>query len=89
MSNSELREGKTRSDEIDKQIEEDSKKFKRECKILLLGESFCSLPRHSVHLEGGCVRDGRRISLGPCSGYLDRLLRSARTGPFHPAPLVN
>lgn len=37
MSNSELREGKTRSDEIDKQIEEDSKKFKRECKILLLG----------------------------------------------------
>ncbi|EEB94655.1 hypothetical protein MPER_06496 [Moniliophthora perniciosa FA553] len=28
---------KSRSDAIDKQIEEDAKKFKRECKILLLG----------------------------------------------------
>ncbi|TFY75458.1 hypothetical protein EWM64_g8555 [Hericium alpestre] len=36
VSNSQ-REGKARSDAIDKQIEEDSKKFKRECKILLLG----------------------------------------------------
>ncbi|KAJ2916109.1 hypothetical protein MD484_g4302, partial [Candolleomyces efflorescens] len=31
------RAGKARSDEIDKQIEEDNKRFKRECKILLLG----------------------------------------------------
>ncbi|KAL0955378.1 hypothetical protein HGRIS_001626 [Hohenbuehelia grisea] len=31
------RAGKVRSDQIDKQLEEDSKKFKRECKILLLG----------------------------------------------------
>lgn len=29
-----------RSYEIDKQIEEDSRKFKKECKILLLGESL-------------------------------------------------
>jgi hypothetical protein len=28
---------KERSDEIDRQIEEDSKKFRKECKILLLG----------------------------------------------------
>ncbi|KAH9957678.1 G-protein alpha subunit [Russula dissimulans] len=36
-SNSQEAEGKARSDMIDRQIEEDSKKFKRECKILLLG----------------------------------------------------
>jgi len=30
-------EGKARSDMIDRQIEEDAKKYKRECKILLLG----------------------------------------------------
>ena len=33
------RAGKARSDEIDKQLEEDHKRLKRECKILLLGES--------------------------------------------------
>ncbi|KAF8161674.1 heterotrimeric G-protein alpha subunit, GPA3-like protein [Crassisporium funariophilum] len=31
------RSGKERSDQIDKQIDEDCKRFKRECKILLLG----------------------------------------------------
>ncbi|TFK20026.1 heterotrimeric G-protein alpha subunit, GPA3-like protein [Coprinopsis marcescibilis] len=31
------RSGKARSDEIDRQIDEDNKRFKRECKILLLG----------------------------------------------------
>lgn len=31
------RSAKERSDAIDRQIEEDSKQFKRECKILLLG----------------------------------------------------
>jgi guanine nucleotide-binding protein subunit alpha len=36
-SNSQEAEGKARSDMIDRQIEEDSKKYKRECKILLLG----------------------------------------------------
>lgn len=30
--------GRDRSYAIDKQIEEDSRKFKKECKILLLGE---------------------------------------------------
>ena len=33
------RAGKERSDEIDRVLEEDNKKFKRDCKILLLGES--------------------------------------------------
>ena len=32
------RAGKERSDEIDRGLEEDSKKFKRDCKILLLGK---------------------------------------------------
>lgn len=35
-------EGKARSDMIDRQIEEDSKRYKRECKILLLGT--CATP---------------------------------------------
>ena len=33
------REAQQRSQEIDRQIEEDSRRFKKECKILLLGES--------------------------------------------------
>ncbi|KAI0053257.1 G-protein alpha subunit [Auriscalpium vulgare] len=37
VSSTQEREERARSDLIDKQIEEDSKKFKRECKILLLG----------------------------------------------------
>jgi hypothetical protein len=36
-------DGKTRSDMIDRQIEEDAKKYKRECKILLLGQSTSSI----------------------------------------------
>jgi guanine nucleotide-binding protein G(i) subunit alpha len=36
-SNTREAEEKARSDLIDRQIEEDSKKYKRECKILLLG----------------------------------------------------
>jgi hypothetical protein len=39
MSNGD-REGKQVSDQIDRQLEEDHKKFKRECKILLLGDYF-------------------------------------------------
>ena len=39
-SNSQEAEGKARSDMIDRQIEEDSKRYKRECKILLLGACF-------------------------------------------------
>ena len=38
---------KERSDEIDKQIEEDAKKFKKECKILLLGACAVVLARIS------------------------------------------
>ena len=38
-SSSQEVEGKARSDLIDRQIEEDSKRYKRECKILLLGAS--------------------------------------------------
>jgi guanine nucleotide-binding protein subunit alpha len=36
-SSSQEADGKARSDMIDRQIEEDSKRYKRECKILLLG----------------------------------------------------
>jgi hypothetical protein len=39
-SNSQEAEGKIRSDMIDRQIEEDAKRYKRECKILLLGAYF-------------------------------------------------
>ena len=37
---------KERSDEIDRQIEEDSRRFRKECEILLLGTllSLASLP---------------------------------------------
>lgn len=38
------REEKERSDAIDRQLEEDSKKFKKECKILLLGVSLVLNP---------------------------------------------
>lgn len=44
------REAQQRSQEIDKQIEEDSRKFKKECKILLLGE-YSSI--HSPQATGG------------------------------------
>jgi hypothetical protein len=48
-SSSQEAEGKARSDMIDRQIEEDSKKYKRECKILLLGA--CATPV-LCHSEG-------------------------------------
>ena len=48
------REAQQRSQEIDRQIEEDSRKFKKECKILLLGEyplALCSgAARHGLSL---------------------------------------
>jgi hypothetical protein len=37
---------KERSDAIDRQLEEDSKKFKKECKILLLGMWLCAVFVH-------------------------------------------
>lgn len=47
--------GKERSDAIDKLIEEDQKRFKRECKILLLGKPFfCPVSSHfSIFLGSG------------------------------------
>lgn len=41
------------SDEIDRQIEEDSRKFKKECKILLLGECYL-LVSVGLSQRGGC-----------------------------------
>lgn len=38
LASAQDRAEKARSDAIDRQIEEDSKKFRKECKILLLGE---------------------------------------------------
>jgi guanine nucleotide-binding protein subunit alpha len=37
-TDSEVAEQKKRSQEIDKKLEEDSRKLRRECKILLLGD---------------------------------------------------
>ena len=48
-SNSQDAEGKARSDMIDRQIEEDSKRYKRECKILLLGA--CATQSFITHRE--------------------------------------
>jgi len=42
------RAGKERSDMIDKQIAADSKRFKRACKIILLGTPFSTGPTVSV-----------------------------------------
>ena len=44
VSSNEQKEAKDRSVAIDKQIEEDSRKFKKESKILLLGKSPLSQP---------------------------------------------
>jgi guanine nucleotide-binding protein subunit alpha len=40
VSDGQDKAGKARSDAIDKQLEEESKRFKKECKILLLGAFF-------------------------------------------------
>lgn len=42
VSDAQERDEKAKSDAIDKQIDEDSKKFKKECKILLLGPPLIS-----------------------------------------------
>jgi guanine nucleotide-binding protein G(i) subunit alpha len=44
-SSSDEVEQKKKSQQIDKQLEEDSKKLRRECKILLLGKSTVWLKR--------------------------------------------
>lgn len=55
------REAAARSQEIDKQIEEDSRKFKKECKILLLGKcsSMLESPKRTVG------RGAEAAELGP------------------------
>lgn len=52
------REAAQRSQEIDKQIEEDSRKFKKECKILLLGTPHFTL---SCSPRGGRKARGHRL----------------------------
>ena len=59
-------DGKARSDMIDRQIEEDSKRYKRECKILLLGK--CATP--ILCLQRGSVGGGNgNLCLGECSPH--------------------
>lgn len=58
--NNDEKEAAQRSQQIDRQIEQDSKKLKKECKILLLGTSALShpilhyfIPRHLGSSESG------------------------------------
>lgn len=51
-----------RSAAIDKQIEEDSKIFRKECKILLLGKSFLFKPAAGVRLWEVCSPSGTEES---------------------------
>jgi len=39
-------EQKKRSQAIDRKLEEDSRRLRRECKILLLGKQLKAVPRH-------------------------------------------
>jgi guanine nucleotide-binding protein subunit alpha len=41
-------QSKQRSDEIDRTLDEDNKRLKRECKILLLGKSLCPTESYIV-----------------------------------------
>ena len=63
-SSSQEADGKTRSDMIDRQIEEDSKRYKRECKILLLGASSPFSPFFFF------AKSGFLFSVVPAGGYL-------------------
>ena len=53
--------GKLHSEAIDKQLEEDHKKYKRECKILLLGALECclSVPLLSQFITLGSGEPGK------------------------------
>lgn len=46
-TNKEEEEQKKRSQAIDRALDEDSKRLRRECKILLLGAPEPSLPHHA------------------------------------------
>ncbi|PWN41023.1 guanine nucleotide-binding protein alpha-3 subunit [Ceraceosorus guamensis] len=69
FSSTEEKEAKERSTNIDKQIEEDSRKFKKECKILLLGESCCL---------GAALRVGRRARTWIIAQTLDGRMKERR-----------
>ena len=84
-SNSQEAEGKARSDMIDRQIEEDSKKYKRECKILLLGASpipsFFFFAKSEFLLS--TVPTGRHLRTALLVWMTD--VRFARHGTTHPS----
>jgi hypothetical protein len=68
-------EGKARSDMIDRQIEEDAKKYKRECKILLLGAYattvLLSAQRGEKSERKAFIRpNGELLSTRVCSDFL-------------------
>lgn len=60
------RSAQMRSQEIDRQIEEDSRKFKKECKILLLGECRFAARCCSRRRAGAAVR-GATWAPPPCA----------------------
>lgn len=51
-SNQEDAEQKKRSQMIDRKLEEDSKKLRRECKILLLGTYMCPRRKYALDTAG-------------------------------------
>ena len=80
-------EGKARSDMIDRQIEEDSKRYKRECKILLLGA--CATP---VLCPSEGNREGKKsLSEGMFPFLHDRCHRRVwrRSLPCHGIPYLS
>jgi guanine nucleotide-binding protein subunit alpha len=50
-TNNEDVEQKKRSQAIDRKLEEDSKRLRRECKILLLGKQLKAVPMSSLSSE--------------------------------------
>ena len=84
-SNTQEAEGKARSDMIDRQIEEDSKKYKRECKILLLGACSSSpfVPQREFGEEKKSLSEGM-FPTYPISARRVSTTRVAVTGPHIP-----
>jgi hypothetical protein len=58
----EQRESRQRSHEIDKQLEEDNKRLKQECKLLLLG--MTKKPTMSVEYDGSNFKSKAVENLG-------------------------
>jgi hypothetical protein len=78
-SNSQEADGKARSDLIDRQIEEDSKRYKRECKILLLGASTLLDPLLPKNIA--LLSPYRSLSCSPSPTDAASLPDSRVTGP--------